>query len=375
MDAMNIPIQITPEVESNRFTPQKQIEFFETLENLTRITSEHILSFSPLKDQLYNLFLKLAKDEDPILFEKINKADINNLVCFFRTNVADWHSKVNQILLKDNLVKVNVKAQDYMDWKSKFFKLNSETRKYKNLIAEQNFGLVNSEVCRIKACFKCYSLAFEDLFQEGCFGLLRAIDKFDYKKGYRFSTYSGEWIRYFIKRSIIEKDRTIRLNKNIHKKFFKIRKEIDNFISANSRIPSVDEIKKITNYDDSILDIFLSHRKVEEYAGTEEKEYGEFYSRKIHQVVDEKIATTIDNFEMSESKDLLINSMATLTAQQKIVINSRFGFGIRKEIQTLQEIANTMNVSRERIRQVEKLALEKMKENLKKKNIQKEDLF
>lgn len=217
-------------------------------------------------------------------------------------------------------------------------------------------------VISIARKYSSYMTSFElqDLCQEGFIGLYIAIQKYDYKLGYAFSTYATNWIKQTINRAIENKDKTIRLPSWINRDLIKMLKEIKDFTTKYNREPTNEELSKITGFDEEKINtlkrIDLTTLSLDMNISPDKND--ECF---LVDMIEDK---TINNPEdiiinKNKSEEIIKFLKKYLTAKELDVISKRFGL-INDEPITLKEIGNEYGVSRERIRQIEKQALEKL---------------
>ena len=314
------------------------------------------IEFSP--EQLEKLYDGLEAQGIEIIED--NSVDLSDIEIVASKSSSKGDEIAAERVAIDDPVKVYLKEigrvpllspEEEIDLAIKIADGNTEAKKR---LCQANLRLVVSIAKR----YLGRGMLFLDLIQEGNLGLLKAVDKFDYTKGFKFSTYATWWIRQAITRALADQSRTIRIPVHMVETINRTIRVQRQLILDLGREPSADEIAKEMGVSvekvEEILKISREPVSLDTPVGDEEDSHiGDF-------VADETIGTTDDAATITILREEINAAMSALTEREQEIIRLRFGLDDGRA-RTLEEVGQHFNVTRERIRQIEAKALRKLR--------------
>ena len=345
------------------------VDNFKNLQLAPHVVEELVQSHYKENKKIVSLegvLLRLAMD-NKISREEFLKYYIDNEInpkfeSFLKENIV-WKSffkkfKKDFYEIRERLVefskKIGLSVGEFKKLVNRIQKGERESRIAKKEMVEANLRLVIS----IAKKYTNRGLQFLDLIQEGNIGLMKAVDKFEYRRGYKFSTYATWWIRQAITRSIADQARTIRIPVHMIETINKIVRTQRQIMSEFGREPTPEELaKKLAMPLEKVrkvLKIAKEPVSLETPVGDEEdSSLGDF-------IEDKNALQPLDTAIQSNLSESTTKILASLTPREERVLRMRFGIGMNTD-HTLEEVGLQFSVTRERIRQIEAKALRKLK--------------
>ena len=339
-------LQLSPsvleELVQKHYSENKKIVSLEG--NLLRLAIDSKIS----RDEFIKFYV--GNEINPNLKEFLDTNDVWKK--FFQKNKNEFKNIRDRLVEFSN--KLGISVTDFKKLVSRVQKGEKESRIAKKEMVEANLRLVIS----IAKKYTNRGLQFLDLIQEGNIGLMKAVDKFEYRRGYKFSTYATWWIRQAITRSIADQARTIRIPVHMIETINKIVRTQRLILSEFGREATPEELAKKLRMPlekvRKVLKISKEPVSLEKPVGDEEdSSLGDF-------IEDTKALAPLEQAIKSNLSEATTKILSTLTPREERVLRMRFGVGMNTD-HTLEEVGLQFSVTRERIRQIEAKALRKLK--------------
>lgn len=338
---------------------------------------------------------ELFKSKDYNQLKDIIYNNCDYSICTFSMLVSSFVSKINRSdgfsewirFIDKNIFSSNISYSDnkfytqtinkikntifFSEWKKEINYILKDIINKKQKFVKSHIGLVRMSAYKIYR--NSLNVSVDDLIQEGIFGLMRAVDKYNYRLGYSFGTYSVYWIKFFINRFIDNMNSTIRLPINVQNKRRKYKKLNKKSLLLNNRILNEEEYKEITGNTKDIISVVLNnfnYSSFEEHPN-EAEDFGKGFSTNIALFKSSSDSLQSKVFQSPDGsllKKRLIDDvnfiLNQLNDRQRFIIQQRFGFNSENESASLVKVAEMLNLSREGVRKIEQKTLKSISDKI-----------
>ncbi|MEH0831792.1 RNA polymerase sigma factor RpoD, partial [Anaplasma bovis] len=335
-------------------------------DNIWEMVSQMKLSdsaVSSVTQKIYNLSKSIAAEEASLLSlvesygvdrKSFLEAYNNNTIGEYVNASPEW----KELLDKESETIIGmlnrVKLLSNEDAPGEFKALVAKIQKHERTANKAKQDMIKANLRLVVSIAKKYSnrgLQFLDLVQEGNIGLMKAVDKFDYKRGYKFSTYATWWVRQAITRAIADQARTIRIPVHMIETVNKINRTLRQMLHEIGREPTLEELSAKLNIN---VEKIRKVMKIVKDPVSLESPIGDDDSSTFGDCIEDKRAVKPENAAvLADLREITTKVLSTLTPKEERILRMRFGIGKGGKDHTLEEVGKLFNVTRERIRQIE----------------------
>lgn len=343
-------------------------------ENIWEMVSQMKLSDSAVMSvtqQIYNLSKSIAAEESSLLsLVESYGVDRKSFLDAYNSNTIEENVNTSpewrDLLEKERETLLGMQNRVRMlsgeDCPGDFKALVAKIQKHERTANKAKQEMIKANLRLVVSIAKKYSnrgLQFLDLVQEGNIGLMKAVDKFDYKRGYKFSTYATWWVRQAITRAIADQARTIRIPVHMIETVNKINRTLRQMLHEIGREPTLEELSARLNIN---VEKIRKVMKIVKDPVSLESPIGDDDSSTFGDCIEDKRAVKPENAAvLADLREITTKVLSTLTPKEERILRMRFGIGKSGKDHTLEEVGRLFNVTRERIRQIEAKALRKLR--------------
>lgn len=343
-------------------------------ENIWEMVSQMKLSDSAVMSvtqQIYNLSKSIAAEESSLLsLVESYGVDRRSFLDAYNSNTVEEHAHASpewrNLLEKERETLLGMQNRVRLlsgeDCPGDFKALVAKIQKHERTANKAKQEMIKANLRLVVSIAKKYSnrgLQFLDLVQEGNIGLMKAVDKFDYKRGYKFSTYATWWVRQAITRAIADQARTIRIPVHMIETVNKINRTLRQMLHEIGREPTLEELSARLNIN---VEKIRKVMKIVKDPVSLESPIGDDDSSTFGDCIEDKRAVKPENAAvLADLREITTKVLSTLTPKEERILRMRFGIGKSGKDHTLEEVGRLFNVTRERIRQIEAKALRKLR--------------
>ncbi len=346
------PLPITRKIENNFVSEEEVLEEDERISQIMDLT---LIRLETLVKKANNLIKDLSQYGGSLKSIKnlIKNEKSKKKVKSARLTAMEDISNRTQIIFKKIESEVGIKIEDLLNKWERISKAQAFVLEAKNELITRNLRLV----VNIAKNYVGRGLPLLDLIQEGNIGLMKAVDKFKYEKGFKFSTYATWWIRQAITRALIDQTKTIRVPVHMMEFYNRVTKASRELTQELGREPTDEEIaKRLSVPTRKVEEVFRAIQDpiaLQTPVGDEDTELEDF-------IGDKNSPSPYSDAENKEISGYIKKVLGTLTPKEEKVIRMRFGIGVDRD-HTLEEVGRHLTITRERVRQIEAKALRKLK--------------